>query len=486
MGDRAHPPINELRSQVAVNGSLEELHEYVEQLLKTDRFRKSPSLRQLLEYLVRKTAEGKVDEIKESTIAMDVFGRSHDFDGRLDNIVRVQAHRLRKILETYYETEGSHDKFGIAIPKGGYIPTIHHREETVPAEPLPAEPPPPLVVVPAETRPPDVLPPLTVAPAGRPRPRVWLPLGAAFLAGALMAALLMFWAAPAWISRSRLAAGSENVWKPPLSTFWQKLLQPGVNCVVSFTNPAFLWTPTSRGRAYFTYQGPLSAPVGTPVDVAPGDSFVDPDFVRPGRKFFFSDSWTGTGEVFGIYRLTRLFGDAGHPLKILRSRALTYEDLRDSNVVFLGSPWANELQNKINPGRTPLASIEFARITNYEPRPGEESVYQSGYDPQTQALVKSYTLISVLPGVTAGYKMVSSAGIDTYGTAAGIDFLTSAAGLNELIQRFDPQERRRLPEFFQAVIQTEIVRGDPARSTVILVRDLGTKAGAGLSPAPAR
>jgi hypothetical protein len=453
----------------------------MEQLLKTDRFRKSPSLRQLLEYLVRKTAEGKVDEIKESTIAMDVFGRSHEFDGRLDNIVRVQAHRLRKTLETYYEAEGSSDKVVIAIPKGGYIPAIHHREEPVLAEPIPAEPAPPPVVGPQEPMPPAPLPPAAVAPAGRPRPRVWLAVGAAFLAGLLVAVLVLMWAAPAWVSRRHLAADGEDVSKPPLSTFWQKLLQPGVSCVVSFTNPAFLWTQTPQGRVYFIYQGPLSAPVGTPVDVAPGDSYIDRDFVKPGRKFFFSDSWTGTGEVFGIYRLTRLFGEAGHPLKILRSRALTYEDLRDANVIFLGSPWANELQDKINPGRTPLASLGSGGITNLEPRPGEEASFQSGYDPQTGALVRSYTLISVLPGVTAGFKMVSSAGITTYGTAAGIDFLTSAAGLNELIQRFDPQERRKLPEFFQAVIQTEIVRGDPARSTVVLVRELGPKAAAGLS-----
>jgi hypothetical protein len=477
--------MHEPRSQVSFPGSIEEFNEYVEQLLKTDRFRKSPSLGHLLEYLVRKTAEGKIDEIKESTIAMDVFGRSHEFDGRLDNIVRVQAHRLRKTLETYYEAEGAHDKFGISIPKGGYISTIHHREEAVLAEPLPVEPARPPVVVPLESGPPAPLLHLAVLPAGPPRARVRLGLGAAFLAGALATVLVLFWAAPVWITRNRLAS-SEDVRKPPLSAFWQKLLQPGVNCVVSFTNPAFLWTPTSRGRAYFTYQGPLSAPVGTPVDIAPGDSYIDPDFVKPGRKFFFSDSWTGTGEVFAIYRLTRLFGDAGHPLKILRSRALTYADLRESNVVFLGSPWANELQNKINSGRTPLASIEFGRITNFEARSGEEAVYQSGYDPQTQALIRSYTLISVLPGVTAGTKVVSSAGIDTYGTAAGIDFLTSAAGLTELIQRFDPQERRKLPEFFQAVIQTEIVRGDPARSTVVLVRDLGPNAAAGISRTPAR
>ncbi len=81
-----------------------EAQEYVEHLLTTERFRKAPVLRQLLQYLVIKEAEGRTDEIKESIIAIDVFSRSQEFDSRLDNIVRVQAHRLRKLLEAYYET----------------------------------------------------------------------------------------------------------------------------------------------------------------------------------------------------------------------------------------------------------------------------------------------------------------------------------------------------------------------------------------------
>jgi len=81
-------------------GGCEDLTQYLERLLQAERFRKSPSLRQLLEYLVRKCAEGSADDIKESTIAMDVFGRPTSFDSRLDNSVRVQDHRLRKTLES--------------------------------------------------------------------------------------------------------------------------------------------------------------------------------------------------------------------------------------------------------------------------------------------------------------------------------------------------------------------------------------------------
>ena len=176
-----------------------------------------------------------------------------------------------------------------------------------------------------------------------------------------------------------------------------------------------------------------------------------------------------------MYRLTKFFTEAGHPLKVVRSRALSFADLRDANVVFVGSPWANDLQDKINPGSTPLVCLGSVKITDLEPRQGEAAAYQQVFDPKTNALTVTYTLLSVLPGVTPGTKIVSSAGIDTYGTAAGVDFLTSAAGISELIQRFDAQGHKKLPEFFQAVLRTEIVRGDPARTAVIVTREIDRK-----------
>src|ERR1039457_6175550 len=166
------------RPQSMITGNPEEVSQYVENLIKSDRLRKSPSLNHLLQYLVRKAVEGRNDEIKESIIAIDVLGRSCEFDGRLDNIVRVQAHRLRKILDAYYAAEGSHDRFVISLPKGSYIATIHPREEqAVPAFPSPAE-----------TEPPE-LQPVVPAVVGRKRIPAWLALTAMFAAGALLAVL---------------------------------------------------------------------------------------------------------------------------------------------------------------------------------------------------------------------------------------------------------------------------------------------------------
>jgi hypothetical protein len=83
-----------------------EIHAELERVLNSERFRKAPSLSQLLQYLVSTNLDGHAAHIKETTIGIEVFGRPGNFDGRTDNIVRVQAHRLRKLLEGYYAGKG--------------------------------------------------------------------------------------------------------------------------------------------------------------------------------------------------------------------------------------------------------------------------------------------------------------------------------------------------------------------------------------------
>jgi len=80
--------------------------------------------RAFLQYVVRKTIEGKSGEIKGYTVATEVFGRSKDFDQNTDPIVSIQANKLRRALERYYLTAGKYDALRIEIPKGGYVPTF--------------------------------------------------------------------------------------------------------------------------------------------------------------------------------------------------------------------------------------------------------------------------------------------------------------------------------------------------------------------------
>lgn len=74
--------------------------------------------KKLLRYLVESTLNEK--NIKETTIAIDVFGKSADFNPGEDSSVRSHIYSVRKKLDAYYRGEGSGDSLRIVVPKGQY------------------------------------------------------------------------------------------------------------------------------------------------------------------------------------------------------------------------------------------------------------------------------------------------------------------------------------------------------------------------------
>jgi hypothetical protein len=87
-------------------------------------------LMQLLNFVVASTLRGEAEHLKETTIGVAVFGRSPDYDPKVDTIVRSQAWRLRSKLRKYYSGEGANDPVVIDVPVGHYVPVFHTREET--------------------------------------------------------------------------------------------------------------------------------------------------------------------------------------------------------------------------------------------------------------------------------------------------------------------------------------------------------------------
>jgi hypothetical protein len=98
-----------------------------------ERIRKSQAMKgcgrlvQLLTFVVEATLKGEASHLKESTIAVFVFGRSPDYNPKVDTIVRSQAWRLRGKLRDYYASEGSRDPVLIDIPLGRYVPVFSLR-----------------------------------------------------------------------------------------------------------------------------------------------------------------------------------------------------------------------------------------------------------------------------------------------------------------------------------------------------------------------
>ena len=114
------------------------VRETLERLLASETFGRSERARELLRYLVEREQAGEADRLKGFSIAMDVFGKDGDFDSSTDAVVRVQAGRLRELLQQYFASEGIDEPVRIAIPRGGYVPAyelnaIHLPE---PVEPI--------------------------------------------------------------------------------------------------------------------------------------------------------------------------------------------------------------------------------------------------------------------------------------------------------------------------------------------------------------
>src|SRR5262245_34058117 len=103
------------------------VREQLGRILVSERFARAEQLSRFLNYTINLVLDGRSEEIKESVLGMDVFGRGADFDPRLDPIVRVSARKLRTKIEQYYANEGATDPLIIEFPKGTYVPSFRVR-----------------------------------------------------------------------------------------------------------------------------------------------------------------------------------------------------------------------------------------------------------------------------------------------------------------------------------------------------------------------
>ena len=116
----------------------EEILNHLQSILEDRRFASAERNTKFLKYVVTCALDGRADEIKETVIGSEVYGRSSDYDPRSDSIVRVEASRLRQKLRSYYDAEGRSARIRIHLPSGSYIPQFEHVN-------------PPEVVTPVET-----------------------------------------------------------------------------------------------------------------------------------------------------------------------------------------------------------------------------------------------------------------------------------------------------------------------------------------------
>jgi adenylate cyclase len=164
-----------------------EIRAALDAVLASPEFAASPQLSAFLSYVVLAHLAGDDHLLKGQNIGSAVLGRPVDFDSQRDPIVRVEANRLRRTLQAYYQGNGADDPIRFVVSRGSYVPRFERAGAARPAVDIP-------VTVPPEP-PPEVpvLPPPAGAVTGRPwRNRLALVILAVAVASIAMALIGAF------------------------------------------------------------------------------------------------------------------------------------------------------------------------------------------------------------------------------------------------------------------------------------------------------
>ncbi|MGX7705899.1 hypothetical protein [Methylobacterium sp. Gmos1] len=98
--------------------------------LRAPAFRRSQKLAAFLSYIVEEELSGRGEAIKAYTIATQALGRADSFDPSNDPSVRVEAGRLRRVLDEVYADEGRYWPVRIQVPVGAYRPSFELQDFT--------------------------------------------------------------------------------------------------------------------------------------------------------------------------------------------------------------------------------------------------------------------------------------------------------------------------------------------------------------------
>jgi hypothetical protein len=412
--------------------SPEQFFQQIDTIIKSHSLRGSESLCKLLQYLAKQSLYHPEASLKEYQIATEVYGRPADFDPQSDSTIRVQAGRLRLKLAEYYAGEGAADPILVRIPKGSY----HLTFETRPIEPLPG---------------PQSVSSRQVAASSGAAANV--PIGWRVAVILLLAGLttsLMVLGSLLWnrkLPEPAMAAPSAPRAAGSLAAFWRPFTAGVEEPWVIFSNAAFVGRPETGMRYYNSRQDSKSAVY---------------------------DHYTGVGEVLAIHALDDAFSNLGRKILVKRGSLFTLDDVKNNNLIFVGSPSENLSLLDI-PGTQEFVFQRVASgprqgdlsIVSKHPKPGETGTYLAS--PSNVPLTEDYSVVGLVPGIGSGRYVMILAGTTTFGTQGAVEFVCRQESVDRLLHAI-PDSGVGPMKSFEALVRVKIARGVPVGTELVAVR----------------
>jgi hypothetical protein len=248
------------------------------------------------------------------------------------------------------------------------------------------------------------------------------------------------------------AEPSAETWTPALEEFWSPFLDRKVPTMVCVGAPLFF---RLQNAGFFRNS-----------EVNSWNDAVTSGFLKNMKRLFPADTpvpwqtFTGIGEAGGAFLIGNLLATRDASLRFADSSQLTWSEIGQNNVVFVGPP-------KFIPqiSELPVVQdfvIESAGIRNLRPAAGEPGFLQDEYIDAHHQNGQTYALISRLPGLHGKGQILVIGGTWTEGTYAACQYLTIEPHLKEMLGAIR-QPGSKLPPYFQLVVSATIRRSTPLK-----------------------
>jgi hypothetical protein len=402
---------------------VEAIREQIDRLIHSKTFEGSDVHRRLLQYLAEKAISGEAARLKEYTVGLEAFGKPSTYDPKHDSIVRLQVGRLRQKLAVYYQGEANGDTVRVTLPKGAFKLQFDLIESTH-VEPHP------------DTR-------------GR---------NFRLMAAALVVAVLWAAAASVFAIRFRSAAAPiADTWSPELEALWGPFLQSKRSLLVCLGTPLFVRFP---GLGFFRdpktnhWQEIQKSERVQSIRQALGVQELLPSY-----------AFTGAGEASAAFLLARLLSTRKRDLKLTRSSILSWQQVADNDLVFVGPPKFN-LQLQETALERDIV-VEADGIRNRKPQPGEPEFLADRILPGQTNEGETHALITRAPAPSGVGEFLAIAGNASSDTFAAAEWLTQQWRVRQLVARLR-NPSGQVPKYFQVVLKVEFKQGIPVQSSYVL------------------
>ena len=426
------------------------LQAQVDRILRSDEFRSSEVLRRLLSYLAEKAISGQADQLKEYVIAIEGLGKPSSYDPQHNSAVRIQIGRLRQKLAEYYRTEGKEDPTIIDLPKGRFRLSCEQRSPAT-------EPPPSVIPFEPASKPEEIVPP----PPDKLHHAspLWLSIGIAI--GLLVAAGIYLGTA----SLRTKNAPVIHPMTPELQTLWQPFVQSNRPMIVSIEDPLFAEMRSNPGvyfrdRSMNEWKDVLNSHVVKTLTEAMKQTDIQP-----------SRYYTAYGEVEASFMLGRLLGPYAQNFSMVRTSQLSWQQLADNNVIFVGvqNLFFDQLRGMpIAPQLIP----ELEGIRNTHPAAGELPLYVDRYSTAPSEEGMMYALVTHLPGPLGHNDIESFTSVRSAGYVAAVQWFTDPSFARTLVSKLKQANGGKMPRYYQVLLQVKFKDNVPTETTYVLSRIL--------------